>query len=803
MSPDLSKFSLWDLYRGEVEAHSKTLNEGLLALEARPDDLDRIKGLMRAAHSIKGAARVVQHALAVRVAHAMEDRLVAAQSGARPLGPDDIQRLLEGVDLLGRLSPVAEADRDAVVSAASPDSESLIGALSAVAPDAPAAAGPSPAPPSTAAATSTPVASAVPASTLPKAASASPEQPGPAAADLLASPGPAPVPPQDAGDRSVRLTAQTVTRMVGLAGEAVVATRWLEPFTNDLGRTKRRLAELATSLDRLELTLEDVGLPPGAASAVNDVQARLERARSELAGRLNALEQYSLRQDALSDRLYREVLATRMRPFGELVEGYPRLVRDLARQLGKKVKLEIEGASTDVDRDVAALLDAPLNHVVRNAVDHGLEPPEERRRLGKPEAGTLLMRAFHRAGMLHVEVVDDGRGVDVERLRTLIVERGLSDAAMAARLGEPELLEFLFLPGFSTASRVTDVSGRGVGLDVVLETMKKVGGRARIVNRPGRGLTARFEMPVSLSVLRALVVEVAGEPYAMPLTRLDRVVTVARAEVQDVEGRQFISVGVLPGTSAPSGGVPPEREGSEGELVTRHVGLATARQVLGIAEPAPPAGHVSVVVVRERDDLYGMVVDRLIGEEDLVVRPLDPRLGKVPDVAAAAIAFDGSPLLVLDVDDMIRSLEQIVSTGRLIRVGEGGAPEEARRKRVLVVDDSITVREVERQALEAHGYAVDVAVDGIDGWNAVRTGRYDLVVTDVDMPRLDGIELVKRLRADARYASLPIVIVSYKDREEDRLRGLDAGASYYLPKSAFQDDTFLRAVDDLIGAPEA
>ena len=805
MSPDLSKFSLWDLYRGEVETHSKTLNDGLLALEEHPEDLDRIKALMRAAHSIKGAARVVQHGAAVEVAHAMEDRFVAAQTGARPLTPDDVQRLLEGVDMLGRLSPAAEAEREQAIAAAADDAKRLVAAFAAAAaapisspapPAAPAPAAAVPAPP----APSAPPAPPASAGPLTPASPATVAAPSPRA-DAAASQAPAPTgtpstpaapaapPPGDAGDRSLRLTAQAVTRLMGLAGEAVVATRWLEPFVREMSETKRRLAELSASLDRLETGLEQVRVPDNVTEALNVSQVHLERTRAELTERIASIEQFSLRQDTLAARLYREVLATRMRPFGELVEGFPRMVRDIARQLGKKVRLQVDGAATDVDRDVASLLDAPLNHVVRNALDHGVESPADRLAAGKPEVATIRLSAWHRSGMLLVEVADDGRGVDLAQVRRRVVERGLVDEATSQRLSEQEVLEFLFLPGFSTAARVTDISGRGVGLDVVLETMKKVGGRARIVNRPGVGLAITFELPVSLSVLRALLVDVGGEPYAFPLTRLDRVLVASAADMQTTEGRQYVSVAVESGPAT--------------SQQRQHVGLATARQVLGVAGEVPGGDGVSVVMVRQGDQSFGIVVDRILGEEMVVVRPLDARLGKVPGVSAAALSFDGSPLLVLDVDDMLRSVEQILSSGALARVGTGQAQHGPRRKRVLVVDDSITVREVERQTLEAQGYVVETAVDGMDGWNAVRTGQYDLMVTDVDMPRLDGIELVRRVRADRRFATLPIIIVSYKDREEDRLRGLDAGASYYLPKAAFHDRSFLQAVDELIGKAEA
>jgi two-component system sensor histidine kinase and response regulator WspE len=313
-----------------------------------------------------------------------------------------------------------------------------------------------------------------------------------------------------------------------------------------------------------------------------------------------------------------------------------------------------------------------------------------------------------------------------------------------------------------------------------------------MANVPGRGLTFTFALPLTLSVLPVLLVEVAREPYALPLTKVERVSVLRGDEIKLVEGRAF--AGLRLDARA-------ETDGRSEAAGRANVGLVSARQVLGLGEEPPPTSEIAVVVVRGGANVYGLAVDRLIGEEVIVVRPLDPRLGKVKDVSSAGLLRDGSPVIVLDVEDVARSIEQILETDTLARVGAGPLVAAA-RKRVLVVDDSITVREIERQVLEARGYLVDVAVDGVDGWNALRTGRYDLVVSDVDMPRLDGIELVRRIRADPRHAALPIVIVSYKDRDEDRLRGLDAGASYYLPKSSFQDDRFLRAVEELIGGPE-
>jgi two-component system sensor histidine kinase and response regulator WspE len=331
------------------------------------------------------------------------------------------------------------------------------------------------------------------------------------------------------------------------------------------------------------------------------------------------------------------------------------------------------------------------------------------------------------------------------------------------------------LPGFSTAKEVTQISGRGVGLDVVKSMVQEVGGSIRIRSRLGEGSTFELELPLTRSVVRTLVVEVAEEPFAIPLARIDRALFLDRKEIALAENRQYF-------TSADG-----------------NVGLVSARQLLGFGEPEEKEERLAIVVLSDAHDRYGLVVDRFVGEQDLVVRPIDPRLGKIADVDAVAILPDGSPVLIVDVEDAVRSIDNLLTGGRLHKVAAGEEGEEKRRKRILVVDDSITVREVQRHILENQGYEVEVAVDGMDGWNAVRTGSYDLVISDVDMPRMTGIELVGEMKKDPQLRALPVMIVSYKDREEDRLRGLEAGASYYLTKGSFHDETMINAVVDLIG----
>jgi two-component system sensor histidine kinase and response regulator WspE len=359
-------------------------------------------------------------------------------------------------------------------------------------------------------------------------------------------------------------------------------------------------------------------------------------------------------------------------------------------------------------------------------------------------------------------------------LKRKVVERGLAPVEMAAAMTEAEALEFLFLPGFTTTKDVTEFSGRGVGLDVVQDTIRKVGGSVRVTTRAGQGTSFHMQLPLTLSVLRAVLVEVAGEPYAFPHNRIDRLLRVSRGEVRSLEHRQYVRV--------------------DGQ----NVGLVVAAQLLDLPSEPPSADELPVLLLSDESGAYGLLVDAFRGEQDLVVRPLDPRLGKVPNVSAAAILDDGSPVLIADVEDMIRSMDSFIQAGSLRRF-EAAEALPARRKRVLVVDDSITVREVERQLLRNAGYEVAVAVDGADGWNQVRAGGFDLVISDVDMPRMNGLDLVKAIRDDEALRGLPVVIVSYKDRDEDRLHGLERGASAYLTKSSFHDDTFLRTVADLIG----
>lgn len=752
---------LTDLFREEVHTNAAIITEGLVALEQGGASPERLEAMMRAAHSIKGAARVVNVPPGVELAHTMEDCFVQVQKAQLTLTSEIVDILLACVDALQGIAKAAGAGLAAWLDSHQGEVAGLVQRLQGAVREEKAGASSAPSAAETA--------SKEESSPSPEASATAAARPGGKATASAAQ----------AEEGVVRVTARSLTRLMGLAGESLVEARWLQPFSKSLLRLKHLHAQLAESLDGLEEAVQSENSQEQSAALLGDAHQRLAACRELLAERIGEFDRRMRNTDDLSTRLYSEVISSRMRPFRDGVQGLPRLVRDLARQLGKKVQLDIQGETTEVDRDILERLDAPLNHLVRNALDHGLETPDQRQAAGKPEVCRVRIEAAHSAGLLSITVSDDGRGIDLEQLRAKVVQRGHTTADVAQRLSDSELLDFLFLPGFSTAAEVTEISGRGVGLDVVHSMVQSVGGHIHVHAEPGRGTSVQIQLPVTLSVLRAVVVDIAGEPYAFPHNRIDRMIRVARDELRSVEGRQYF------------------------EVDGQNVGIVMARQVLQLQGAEPAGEDLLIVLLGEGAGRYGLVVDGLLGEQDLVVRPMDRRLGKVPNLHAAAILDDGSPVLIVDPDDLRRSIEKLLQSSRLQRAGGPAAQrEQGRRKRVLVVDDSITVREVERQLLANQGYLVEVAVDGMEGWNLVREGRFDLVISDIDMPRLDGLELVRRIKADVRLHALPVVIVSYKDRDEDRLRGLEAGANHYLTKSSFHDDTMIQAVRDLIGDAE-
>jgi two-component system, chemotaxis family, sensor histidine kinase and response regulator WspE len=757
---DLSDFSMVELFRLEVENQSVVFTENLLALEQNPTDASRLGALMRAAHSLKGAARMVGLDAAVIVANELEDVFVAAQEGALVLLPGLVDLLLQGVDLLHRIAQVPEGKLETEKSGSTDGVQEFVRDLAKLRMDDPAEAAKElvELPQSV----NTNVFDSTQSSFEVEAAIITPSK-----KDNNGS---------QKHQRFLRVTPENLNRLLALTGESLVESRRLVPFSKSLLRLKREHNELAQILDRIRESLSREKFNEHAEAQVAQARVQLVRCREDLSKRLLELEEFHRRSANLSHRLYDEALACRMRPFADGIQGFPRMVRDLARDLGKQAKLEIQGPGTYVDRDILEKLEAPLTHLLRNAIDHGIELADVRRTAGKSDEGTIRLEAQHSAGNLLITVSDDGRGIDLADLRKAIVQKKLTTREAAEQMSEAEVLEFLLLPGFTTRQTVTEISGRGVGLDAVQAIVREVRGGIRIWTDLGNGTTFQIRLPLTLSIVRALLVEIGNQPYAFPLVHINRALKVARKDIEVVAGRQHF------------------------RFEDRQVGLIEADQIFGGTQDKQLSEQVSVVVIGSKANCYGVVTSKFLGERELVIKPLDPRLGKIKDISSGALLDDGSPVLIVDVEDLIRSAEKSIEAGNLGGV-QSGTNEETLKKpqRILVVDDSLTVRELEKKLLQTRGYEVEIAVDGMDAWNAARTGHFDLVVTDVDMPRMDGIEFVTLLKKDSNLKSMPVMIVSYKDRPEDRRRGLEAGADYYLAKASFHDEALLQAVVNLIG----
>ena len=750
MTPDqMRDASLLDLYRLEAEAQKQVLDTGLLILERDPTNASQLEACMRAAHSLKGAARIVGLDNGVQVAHAMEDLLVAAQEGLLRLLPDHIDALLQGSDLLLRIGQAQQdAEQEARVATVTTRLQVLLG-------NAVPALRVQPGESTAFAAEATP-------SNLPEAPTATSPQSAEPVADERIS-------------RVLRVSAERFDHLIDLSGKSLVEFQRTKPLNDSLHRLKRQQESARRTLETLREHLLGTDLDASAQALFAESRNLLIECQQQLQAHQELFDDFVWYGGQRTQQLYDLALASRMRPFADVLAGQTRMLRDLGRSLGKQVRLEIEGENTQVDRDVLERLEAPLTHLLRNAVDHGIEPPALRARKGKPEEGVVQLRARHHAGMLVLEVGDDGAGIDLERVAQAVIKRRFATAEQVQQMTEEELLAFLFLPGFSMSQQVTEVSGRGVGLDVVQHEIRRMRGNVRLLQSPDQGCLFHLELPLTLSVVRALVVTIGGEAYAFPLAQIERMLRLPRSAIVQLEGRQHFW------------------------LEDEHVGLISAAQLLQCNEKQGDDDSIPIVLIRDREQYHGLAVEAFLGEFTLVLMPLDGRLGKVRDVAAGALLHDGTPVLILDVDDLLNSVGKLLGTGHLERVDHASHARQAVSKRVLVVDDSLTVRELERKLLLSRGYQVSVAVDGMDGWNALRAEAFDLLITDIDMPRMDGIELVTQVRQDPRLRSLPVMVVSYKDREEDRRRGLEAGADYYLAKASFHDEALLDAVQTLIG----
>ena len=724
----------------EAREHCSRISEGLLNLEKTPGDSEILNGLFRSAHTIKGSSRMMKLAGVTELAHKMEDILDAVRGGKIPLASPVSDVLFRGVDALSLLLEKITAGD---TSSAAPEAlcEELAQAvLVPVAGDAqPVPAGMAPV---------SPPAQSVSAV---EQVAAAPAEPA------------APIIPAKARQADyLRVNAAKLDDLIRLMGEIV----------SEHGRFRRQIGKLReierATARHLKTVTEQLIIAGGDHDALIESGAALQLS---LRQSVRAMHDASLLQDHLVGDLQETSLRMRMQPLSTVFDPLRRTVRDLAHEHGKDVDFVVEGGDTELDRKIIDRIGDSLMHMIRNSLDHGLENRAERIAAGKPPKGTINISAFYDSGCVAISLSDDGKGLSIDRIREKALARRLFDADVLAGMSRAEISDLIFMPGFSTSPIITDLSGRGVGMDVVRKSIvEELKGTIAIETREGEGTTFLLRLPLNLAVFPLFLVSAGGRICAMPATSFVEMLSVRRTEIIEIVNKRAIRLR---------------------EQIIPVESLAALLKLPG--ESAFEAEDVLVVLIRDGEEKLGLMVDEIIGREEMVVKPLPLHMQNLRLVSGVTIGERDSIINVLHVPELFRQSHEITTPGR-----RAFAAREDRVQTVLVVDDSLNTREIEKSILEAYGYAVVTAEDGEEGWEKSRVSQFDLVITDVEMPRLDGFSLTERLRGDERYRNIPIIIVTSREKDEDKKRGITVGASAYIVKGAFDQSNLIETVRSLI-----
>lgn len=840
---------LRDLFRIESEEHLQKLDEGLLHLEKVPDDQERLDEVFREAHSMKGASRMLGVEGVEQLSHLLEDRLGQAKRGENQLDSETIDRIYLAVDairdlveeavtgkggavdvvavsdvLTGRLPlPTGKSAAPATQPPASPPSgaaaEPAVPLEEPENQSAPVAqtAGPEPA---TAPVTSSADQEPAPP---PVAAEASvPEPPPPQQSGALQTPPtgtpaavastPAPggqsaeAPAARSGDyriETIRINTERLDALLNQAGELTVAAQRVGRRPDDIEEIvgfweewnrasvaqRRLLTDLEASVGRYSGSdsaaagdTQNSAITDRLREYLTDERERLER----LSGLLDKLKQESAEDatklELIADRLEDDIRDARMLPLSTLFGLFPRTVRDLAREEGKEIEFIVEGGETRADKRIVEEMKDPLMHLLRNAVDHGLETPAEREGSGKARTARLILRGRQQGRNVAVEIQDDGRGLDPARITQVALDRGVITQEQAAQLSAEQAYELIFLPGFSTKSMITDVSGRGVGMDVVRTNVESLKGSIEVESTQGAGTTFRVLLPTALTTTRVLLVETAGQTFAVPTEFVEMTQMIDRDEIFAMEGRTTVKLG---------------------EDLVSIARLARLLEMPEKAEVDAAGGERSRLahsfVIRIGDKRLALLVDDLLDEQEIIFKPPGAILNGIRNVAGMTILESGAVCVVLNTRDLLDSeAERRVA-------GESREPRDAEREEsggqtILLAEDSITTRMQEKRILERAGFEVVVAVDGQEAYQKLTAhpGRIDAIVSDVEMPNMDGFTFTAKVRTHEEFRELPVVLVTTLSTEEHRRRGMEAGANAYITKSSFNQAILLDTLRRLL-----
>ena len=799
-----------EFFLPEAEEHFQTITECLLVLETHPNPED-VNRLFRSIHTIKGsAAQVGLHRLAA-IAHRVEDLIGCLRDGTLHPCASLIDLCLQIVDVLKKFLHRQWQSAQEMEAAVNP----LLGRIAALMPTegSGATAEEPPATPAGAARAETPAAPAEPAH--------------PATAQPL---------PQS---HSVRISLERLDRMMNAVGELVInrtrmlgrlseLSKLIDVLTFSKGRLAGKVSEFQEKheFNRIQPKLVPGSQPPqmdtfrGGFPLVSPVMSSdllefselemdryddfniLSRSLTEISADVNEvltqLGGFMGRVDAdideftkLAHHLQDEITAARMVPIGNLYTRLTRTARDASKAAEKQVELALEGAETELDNNIIQHISDPLIHLVRNAVAHGIETADERLASGKPLQARVSVRAYHRGNHIFIEVEDDGRGIDYERIRQRVVESNAASPVVASQLSERELREYLFHPGFSTAAATSELAGRGVGLDVVRSNVQALNGEIEVRSETGRGACFTVKVPLTLIISQALFVRCGKLVFALPLAMIEEIRRLRAYDIEDVSGKLLTRVR---------------------DVVTEVVRLDLQ---LGLPPLEPTNGYFHMVIVKVAGKQVGVVVDEVLGKDEIVIKSLGAYLRRVKLFPGTTIAPDGSLILLIDLNRLV-SAEAAEQRGQSLAspaarvfapgaeaVASGQIPAEAidpvADERVIVVaDDSISVRKFVGRMLEKAGYRVRLASDGLEAAEIIAEAGCNLLITDLEMPRMNGYELMAHLRQDTSTWQIPVLVVTSRAGAKHRDRAVKEGAAGFLTKPV-QEDQLLSVVENLIG----
>ncbi len=744
------------------------IDHDLVELESNPEDLELLNRIFRVAHTVKGSSSFLNFDVLTELTHHMEDVLNKARKGELKITPDIMDVVLESVDMMkGLLESIRDNGSD---SAAGIDIKNICVRLTQISEgEAPSAAAEAPAAPSpepvkepepvVPAEEAAPEVSDAELSKLSDSeveaeierllkvrkaedqarraskgiAPKSPEEIAPAAS---AAPAPAPKPaPSRERDADRKVPAASSSSAVAQEQTIRVEVKRLDHLMNLIG-------ELVLGKNRL-LKIYD------------DVEERYEGEKF-----LEELNQVVSSLSLVTTDIQLAVMKTRMLPIAKVFNKFPRMIRDLSRDLGKQIDLEISGEETELDKSIVEEIGDPLVHIIRNSCDHGIEDPETRKAMGKPEKGLVQLKAYNEGNHIVVEIVDDGKGLDADMLKAKSIEKGIITEREADAMSEKEAFGLIFRPGFSTAAKVTNVSGRGVGMDVVKTNIEKLNGIIDIESEVGKGTVMKLKIPLTLAIIQSLLVGTQEEFYAIPLASVLETVRVPIDDIYTIDGKNVL------------------------RLRDEVLSLVRLSDVFGVEKVFDGGDHTYVVIIGVAEAKLGIIVDTLVGQEEIVIKSMGDYLQNIPGIAGATIRGDGRVTLIIDVGAMMEMAKDIKVDIRAEIEDSTKAKEKPSDYKVLIVDDSKMDRTIMQKALEPTGVTIIEATNGVEALNVIKSGEhsFDAILIDIEMPRMDGYTLAGEIRKYSKYRNLPLIAVTSRTSKTDRLRGVEVGMTEYITK---------------------